>query len=347
MATLESKANSVNPSTLNETLKAYLAADLPIFVWGAPGVGKSSIIRQAAAEMFNPDGSKPEVAYFRDVRAALLDPVDLRGIPSVVNGVTTWNPPGFLPTEGEGVLFLDELPQAEKSVESALLQLILDRGLGEYRLPAGWRIVAAGNRSCDGTHSRKIGKAMGSRFGTHVELEVTLKDFENWALGQVNFSHEILAFLRYRPEMLHQFDPKADANSFPCPRTWEFASKMLGRLSPTVQTAALAGLLGEGPAVEFIGFLRLYRDLPDLNEIILNPEGAPVPTSPASQYALSGAIARKTSEQSAGSVFKYMARLSVEMQVVWLRDVMRLDRNVAKTKEFALWATKHGNLLLD
>jgi len=128
---------SVKPSLAIAILKSGLNVNVPMFLWGPPGIGKSQIVAQVAADM-----SLPLI----DIRAVLLDPVDLRGVPSVENGTTRWNPPNFLPSEGEGLLFLDELSQAPDSVQSSLLQLVLDRKLGEYSLPDGWRILAAGNR---------------------------------------------------------------------------------------------------------------------------------------------------------------------------------------------------------
>src|SRR5947208_2825514 len=105
-----------------------------------PGCGKSSVVRQAADQLG---------LDLIDLRVTLLDPVDLRGLPRLTDDAAVWVPPAFLPRGGSGVLFLDELAQAPPLVQAACLQLTLDRRLGEYALPGGWAVVAAGNRAGD------------------------------------------------------------------------------------------------------------------------------------------------------------------------------------------------------
>src|SRR5205807_8790447 len=119
-------------------LGALVSTRRPVYLWGRPGVGKSSLVRQAAAVLG---------LGLVDVRATLLDPVDLRGLPRLVGDAAVWCPPAFLPKTGEGVLFLDELAQAPPLVQAACLQLVLDRRVGEYELPSGWAVVAASNRA--------------------------------------------------------------------------------------------------------------------------------------------------------------------------------------------------------
>lgn len=327
---------TVKPSLAITILKSGLSVNVPIFLWGPPGIGKSQIVAQVAADLNLP---------LIDVRAVLLDPVDLRGVPSVVNGMTRWNPPIFLPTEGEGVLFLDELSQAPDAVQSSLLQLVLDRKLGEYRMPDGWRILAAGNRVTDGTFSRKISKALGSRFATHLELAVDLDEWCAWAIDN-KVPSEIISFLRLRPDLLHHFDPKAQGNSFPCPRVWANVGQFMGKLSPEAEFPFLAGALGFGPAAEFTSFLQTYRDLPDIETILLDPDKAEVPHEPSVLYALCGSMSRRVTTDNVSQAFRYMRRLPSEFQVVWLRDALQAEPLLAATAEFTDWAGENADLLL-
>jgi hypothetical protein len=280
-----------------------------------------------------------------DIRAVLLDPVDLRGVPSVENGTTRWNPPNFLPTEGEGLLFLDELSQAPDSVQSSLLQLVLDRRLGEYCMPEGWRILAAGNRVTDGTFSRKISKALGSRFATHLELAVDLDEWCAWAIDN-QVPSEIIGFLRLRPELLHHFDAKAQGHSFPCPRVWANVGQFLGKLPVEAELPFFAGALGFGAAAEFTSFLEVFRDLPDIESIMLDPDTSVVPQEPSVLYALCGAMSRKITSDNAAPAFRYMRRLPSEFQVVWLRDALQAVPKLATSREFSNWARDNGDLLL-
>jgi len=74
-----------------------------------------------------------------------LDPVDLRGLPRISADRAEWVPPKFLPFNGEAILFLDELTSAPQMTQAGCYQLVLDRKFGEYRLPDGWVVIAAGN----------------------------------------------------------------------------------------------------------------------------------------------------------------------------------------------------------
>ena len=131
----------MKPSRVAEVLTRLLGGRWPVFVWGPPGAGKSSIVQHVA---------QAERMRVIDIRAPLLDPTDLRGIPTVSDGSARWCPPSFLPSEPEpGILFFDELNAAPAMVQASLYQLTLDRRVGEYVLPEGWRIVAAGNRAED------------------------------------------------------------------------------------------------------------------------------------------------------------------------------------------------------
>jgi len=128
-------------SAVASALGLLVSTRQPVFVWGSPGVGKSDVVRQVA--------ESKQVAL-QDVRALLLDPVDLRGLPFLSpDKQAKWATPDFLPREGEGILFLDELNSATAMVQASCYQLVLDRKLGEYTLPDGWAIVAAGNRESD------------------------------------------------------------------------------------------------------------------------------------------------------------------------------------------------------
>jgi len=130
----------MKPSKLYEALHALIGERVPLHIWGACGVGKSQIVSQVANDLDY---------HFLDVRAAQLDPVDLRGLPRIATDQTEWVPPKFLPTTGKGILFLDELTSAPQMTQAGCYQLVLDRKLGEYSLPDNWVVIAAGNPASD------------------------------------------------------------------------------------------------------------------------------------------------------------------------------------------------------
>jgi hypothetical protein len=132
----------MTPTALNTYLNNLVKNSLQIstMIWGAPGIGKSSIVAQVAKE---------HKIDFVDVRLSQLAPTDLRGLPVAEDGISKWYPPEFLPHSGRGILFLDELNMAPPAMQGMAQQLILDRRVGSYVVPEGWYVWAAGNRKED------------------------------------------------------------------------------------------------------------------------------------------------------------------------------------------------------
>ncbi|NCC26299.1 MAG: MoxR family ATPase, partial [Deltaproteobacteria bacterium] len=231
----------MKPSEIVIALETVIHIRQPVFLWGAPGVGKSQVVAQVAAR---------RSLELVDVRAVLLDPVDLRGIPRIdAQGNAVWCPPSFLPRSGQGVLFLDELNTAPPLVQAACYQLILDRKLGEYILPEGWVIVAAGNRESDRSVTHRMPSALANRL-IHLDFDPDLDDWLVWA-EQADIDARLRAFLRFRPKLLHVFDPTRNEKAFPSPRSWEFASRVMrsGARWSTMREL-LKGAVGESAAAE-------------------------------------------------------------------------------------------------
>jgi MoxR-like ATPase len=185
----------MKPSRVYEVLSQLIVNNWPVFIWGPPGVGKSSIVAQLAKE---------KGLELFDIRASLLDPTDLRGIPHVDNGIARWAPPSFLPHEknSNGLLFFDELNAAPPLVQASLYQLTLDRRVGEYELPEGWRIVAAGNRAEDSSIVYRMPAALANRF-VHLDFEVNVDDWVAWALDH-QVDPMVIAFIRTRHDQYGQ-----------------------------------------------------------------------------------------------------------------------------------------------
>jgi hypothetical protein len=327
----------MKPSRIIETLKTLIEVRQPVFVWGAPGVGKSQVVAQVARQ---------EGLELVDVRAVLLDPVDLRGLPRIDdNNRACWCPPEFLPTGGKGILFLDELNAAPPLVQAACYQLVLDRQLGEYRLPDGWSIVAAGNRETDRAVTHRMPSALANRF-VHLNFEVDGAEWLTWARG-VGIAAEVSAFIRFRPNLLHAFDPQKDDKAFPTPRSWEFVSRIMnGRAAVFPNLELIAGAIGEGAAAEFCGFLKIHRKLPDPQMLIDNPETAQVPEDPATLYAVCELLAEKTDSGNLHGIMTYAGRLPPEFSVLLVRDAVRANGAIIDTPDFNDWAIAHADVLI-
>jgi hypothetical protein len=237
-------------------LLAKEAREIPaVFLWGPPGIGKSAIVKQVARE---------KNIGIIDLRLSLLDSVDLRGIP-VANGDTCrWSRPVFIPTEGAGILFMDELNTASPSVQNSALQLVLDRRVGEHVLGDGWYLIAAGNRRQDSNLVFQLADPLISRF-IHIEVLPHVEEWLQWAV-QNGIEERVIGFIKFRGDMLLQVRPDRVSVNFPCPRAWEFLSTLLKAGVPAEEAAEAA--VGIGAAAEFKGWLEIYKRLPDVEGIL-------------------------------------------------------------------------------
>ena len=328
---------TLKPSQVSEALGVLVGIKQPIMIWGPPGVGKSAIVKQVADE---------NSLELRDVRAILLDPVDLRGLPHINgDGRAHWAVPEFLPREGKGILFLDELTAAPQLTQAACYQLILDRKLGEYELPEGWTIIAAGNRESDRGVVHRMPSPLTNRF-VHLDFGVDLDDWTKWATKH-GIATEVIAFLRFRDELLHDFDPKRSEKAFPTPRSWEFVSNIVGSGTVTngIEYPLIAGAVGEGAAAEFMGFLKIARSIQSPDMILMSPDSAAVPEEAATLYAISTALARKATENNMDRVVTYANRLPDEFSVLLVKDALDRDPAVANTRAYIEWVAEHHEVM--
>ncbi len=321
-----------------------------VMLWGPPGVGKSQMVAQVAARHGAP---------MIDIRLSQMEPSDLRGIPFRVGDLVEWAVPAMLPDakrHGEaGVLFLDEITSAPPSVSAAAYQLILDRRLGDYRVPEGWAIFAAGNRQGDRGVSYTMPAPLANRF-SHFEVEAHLEDWVAWAYGS-GIDCRLIGFLRFRPELLFDFDPARNPTAFPTPRSWEFAHRALQKFgdAPELLPGALAACVGPAAGVELHAFLASLDRLPDLDAITEGREAA-VPEDVDLQYAVASALAgramrAKGTPQAArvcGHILDYAQRLPLrEMGVMLVSDLHRtVGRELFALPQFRQWAGQVADVML-
>ena len=316
---------TLRPSDLAATLALLVEARQPAMVWGPPGSAKSMIAQQVAA-----DGGREYV----DIRALLLDPVDLRGIPwRDAADRTRWAPPVFLPpTDDTGLwlINLEELPSCVPMVQAALYQLALERKVGEYELPEGASLIACGNREGDRGVVHRMPTPLASRF-VHLEIRVDAEDWLVWGAAN-GIAPEVLFFVQLEPTLLHQFDPQSNEKAFPCPRTWEFTSNIVHRrngLDPAVERALFRGTIGEAAAVEFAAFLKVWRELPHPRAVINDPENADIPENASALMALCGSLYRLAKDVNFDAIVTYSTRLRREVGEFLVGSCVRREPGVA------------------
>lgn len=326
----------MKPTQVIESIKTCIKANQPPFIHGSPGIGKSDVVRQVGKDLDLP---------IADVRAVLLDPVDLRGLPTVNgDGRAKWAIPEFLPREGKGILFLDELNAAPKLVQAACYQLVLDRKLGEYTLPKEWHIVSAGNRETDRAVVTRMPSALANRF-IHIDFDVDVEDWILWALNH-NVMTELISFIRFRPPLLNAFDPKAASKAFPTPRSWMFVNNIMAtNPAQDILYDLLKGTVGEGATAEFLAFWKIFNKLPSPDVILTNPDSSEVPTDPATLYALMGALAARAKDSNMDRLMKYMARVPNEFCVLLMRDALRRDNSLANTRAYINWNSQNSDIV--
>ncbi|QKF82335.1 ATP-binding protein [Halarcobacter ebronensis] len=331
---------AIGTSELYKQLKALLDADIPCFIHGSPGIGKSYIVNDIA---------KRSDLQLIDVRLSQLDAVDLRGIPTIKNEQTKWMPPIFLPSDenSKGILFLDELNSAPLSVQAAIYQLVLDRKIGEYTLPKGWRIICAGNKINDKGIVFKLPSPLINRM-VHIVLEAKYDDFKGWAIK--NEIHPfIIGFLGFRPDLLSSEVPSSTETNpaFCTPRAWNMLSNIIKRNEEIASLHPIIyGTVGYGAAIEFISFVKVYKTLPNI-DAILEGKSEMVPNEPSALYALCAAIIEKYSnKEQAVNLFLYVKHLPVEFNVMLIKDLIVKDEDIAELEAFDAWMEQYGQYII-
>lgn len=312
----------MSPSLLEETLSKIIAAKLrrSVMIWGPPGIGKSSIVADLAAR---------HGLELLDLRLSQLAPTDLRGLPVADGPVSRWLPPEFLPVSGEGILFLDEVNMAPPAVQGIAQQLILDRRVGSYSVPEGWFIWAAGNRKEDRAAVFDMPAPLANRF-LHFHVESNFECFRAWAARQ-GLHEQILAFLAFRPSLLHKPDPRSAA--WPSARSWQMASEL--------HSAALGieHAVGEAAAGEFQSFLGVYQNIPDLALILAGQgDGIGFPREASQRYAVTiGLSSRALKSEAVKNGFSWLlARAGAEWCQLFLHTV---EERALKNGQIGMLAT--------
>jgi len=333
-----------------EFLSAQEGHHTPVMLWGPPGVGKSQIIAQVAAR---------HGVQMIDIRLSQMEPSDLRGIPFRIEDRVEWAIPSMLPDVKrhgpQGILFLDEITSAPPSVSAAAYQLILDRRLGAYQIPESWAIFAAGNRQGDRGVTYTMPAPLANRF-SHFEVEANLDDWVAWAYAN-NIDERLIGFLRFRPELLFDFDPAHNPVAFPSPRSWEFAHRALQKFGdhPELLLPTLQACVGPAAGLELNAFIENLDRMPDLDAILRGEEVA-VPREVDLQYAVASALVGRAirAKGSAdardihGHILDYASRFPLkEMGIMLVSDMHRaVGQNLFAVPQFSKWANAVADLML-
>jgi len=333
-----SQARAIVEASIDSQIKFVNGRDaqrpIPYLVGGA-GLGKTTVVQTIADD---------REVDLRIVSLAQYDAGELAGWLVADGDSMKRLRPDWMPADGEGILFLDELPQAPVSNQNIAAQLVNERRIGEHTLPEGWAIVCAGNRTSDRAGTNNMPSHLKDRL-LFLEVEADLEDTIAY-YNTVGVSPLVTGFLRFRPELLHKFD--RDANSCPSPRSWERVDTMIKwDIDPVNHQEAIAGQVGQGACAEFFGYKAVHDAVPDIDAVIANPESAPVAEDPAVCYAVSAALAHRANDKNIGSVLKYMDRLPhKEFAVFTVKDAINRHPDIKKTDAFRQFLLSRGKELM-
>ena len=264
----ETLTRTVSPNKAKKSILRAFNKKRPIFLWGPPGIGKSEIVGQINDNVL-------KNSFLIDIRLSLWEPTDIKGIPyfDSNSGTMVWAPPAELPTEEFAskydniVLFLDEMNSAAPAVQAAAYQLILNRRVGQYKLPDNVLIVAAGNREADKGVTYRMPAPLANRF-VHLELAVDFDDWFAWATEN-KIHKDVVGYLTFAKKDLYDFDPKSPSRSFATPRSWSFVSELLeDDDDENTTTDLVSGAVGEGLAVKFSAHRKIASSLPNPTDIL-------------------------------------------------------------------------------
>jgi MoxR-like ATPase len=319
----------MKPSDLKEFLTAHILANIPVYLQGDPGIGKSRIPRQVAAEMG---------LQFAHVHVATKLQEDY-GMPVINKDTSThsFTRPDDLPFVGNdrfeenGVLLADELAQGAQSEQKLWANLINERELHGHPLKPGWAIVATGNASNARAGANRLLSHLSDRVA-RVTVETSLDEWCSWALAN-EIADEVIAYVRFRPAHLLDFDPSRDVK--PTPRGWaERVSPMVGKLPDRLELEVFAGSVGEPVAADFVAFLRIWRNLPNIDAILMAPDKHEVPTELSVLHALAGALARRATASNFERVLTYTRRMPADFKITCIRDASVRNTEIAMTRAF-------------
>lgn len=347
---------SVNHKQLGKLIKEAYKKKRALFIWGGIGIGKSDIVKEVAKQIAKDKGfiynddmtkiSEKNVFSVIDIRLSQMDLSDIRGLPKYEEKTETtkWYAPNFLPKNGQGILFFDELNLALPTIQATAYQLILNRRIGnDYILPEGWVIVSAGNRLTDRANIFETPAPLNNRF-MHIELDVPNVDqWLDWAVAN-GVDTRISTYLKFEP-VLYKFEKNMNDKAFPSPRSWFFASEMIkDKDSKDLETIEIlvASCVGEATAMKFTAWLKLMEKV-DINEILKNPLEAKLPKELDLLYAtISGILEHyKNDKKLMNPILQIATRLTPEFAVLLLKLVKTHTPNFTK-QVYALPAWKEN-----
>tara|TARA_X000001382_G_scaffold47983_1_gene32491 strand:- start:2942 stop:3940 length:999 start_codon:yes stop_codon:yes gene_type:complete len=332
----------MKPSDMKKAVKELYKIKRTTLIEGKPGGGKTTLCRDVAKEL--------NTGYVEVHMPTML--VEDFGIPMPQpDGTVKYTIPHWVPVVGsdhpdEGIIVLDDFSQAPADIQKVVRNMCQGRNLHEHTLK-NWQFIMTGNRQSDRAGANRRLSHVSNAI-TVIELDTDLPDCIRWMLD--NGVHPtVIAFINFKPNLLHDFDPQREGNS--SPRAWvEGVSDVLNSctLPMEMELEIFKGAVGEGCAGEFVAFREVEREMPNIDSILKSPTTAKIPEKPSVMYAVAGALAFKMTKDNIENCIKYLDRFPAnEYNMLSVSLACRRDESVASTKAFTEWSVKHGDTLFN
>ena len=346
----------MKPSNVARVLTVAIRNRHSMMLTGAPGVGKTDLVKQAAKEA---------EATLIISHPVVSDPTDYKGIPwvttedgrAVAKFLPFSNLRRLVEAEGPTLFLLDDLGQAPQTVQAAAMQLLLARAIDEVKVSDQVTFFACTNRREDKSGVQGILETVKSRMISILEIEVDVEDWVKWGIEHgVPFG--VISFVRWRPNQLHSFKPTRDMTNSPCPRTVYHACKIMQAGYPReLEMEMIRGACGEAWATEWEGFRKYEEQIPNVNKILTDPNRGEIPSEAHLTYALCGALAERVTEQNFENIIIYSSRLGEkspdgkikarpEFGIMLIKDCLLKDNKLRKNKAYVKWQIAHMNVIL-
>jgi hypothetical protein len=320
--------------------------DIAYLILGRPGGGKSALARDIIASLGGNDENTVEF------NGSTRDPVDVLGTPNNNGDYTRWVPPeefyklrDIPGDDGPRFLNLEEMTDMSVPMQNAICRVIYDRAAGSLRLHRNLHIIASGNRTEDKSGASRLTTKLGNRLRIHTYQE-NLQDWVDWAQA-VNIDPVLVQFLRFKPQLLSDFDPNRPYGINPTPRAWERVARINTGLPNDLYFHEAAGDVGEGAAAEYAAFRKVYESLVSLEDVVMNPKGVKVPTDLSALYATVGSCAYGTTTGNIERLAEFVERLPSDFSTMFWMDARKKEPKIKATKAFIKWATANSNVILN
>lgn len=359
-------------------IKRYLSRNLrTIFLEGSPGIGKSDAAKGAAgklrehfkrilAQQLSKEQfeklTDEDIFGFRQWQATIEDPLELPGLPAVVDGKAVRLPfEDKIPTTGRGILLIDEINTATSLTQASLYSLVWDHKLGGTILGPGWIIIATGNSDSDRGVTQRIPTPLVSRM-QRIKVEHDIDAWLTWMA--IHEGHEIVrAYIKTYPGAFVNFKPEVPG-PFATARTWTMVSEEMFTYDKEIPPPeVIEGWVGEGPSREFLAYATRLHNLVDLDEILKNPSRAKVPKDdPGALYAITTGLAGRFTFENITNIMTYLDRVPKEFVAYCIASARDIDRGriekmteeqkknypkMRQNKKFADWALQNHDFIID